>query len=101
MSTDTEILQDESTIVTFKPPSMWKVVFLNDDKTPMEFVIDLLIELFGHDEKSAHDITLEIHNTGSGVAGIYNYEIAEQKGLEATRISKVNGHPLKIQVEQE
>jgi ATP-dependent Clp protease adaptor protein ClpS len=101
MSTDTEIVQDTSTIVTFKPPSMWKVVFLNDDKTPMEFVVDLLVELFGHNEKSAKDITLEIHNTGSGVAGIYNYEIAEQKGLEATRISKANGHPLRIQVEQE
>lgn len=101
MSTDTEIVQDTSTIVTFKPPSMWKVVFLNDDKTPMEFVVDLLVELFGHNEKSAQDITLEIHNTGSGVAGIYNYEIAEQKGLEATRISKAKGHPLRIQVEQE
>jgi ATP-dependent Clp protease adaptor protein ClpS len=101
MSTDTEILQDTSTIVTFKPPSKWKVVFLNDNKTPMEFVIHLLIELFGHDEKSAHNITLEIHNTGSGVAGIYNYEIAEQKGLEATRISKASGHPLRVQVEQE
>lgn len=101
MSTDTEIVQDTSTIVTVKPPGMWKVVFLNDNKTPMEFVITLLIELFGHNEKSAHDITLEIHNTGSGIAGIYNYEIAEQKGIEATRISKTNGHPLRIQVEQE
>lgn len=101
MSTDTEILQNQSTIVTFKAPSLWKVVFLNDDKTPMEFVVSLLVELFGHSEKSATDITLEIHNTGSGVAGIYNYEIAEQKGIEATKISKANGHPLRIQVEQE
>jgi ATP-dependent Clp protease adapter protein ClpS len=58
MSTDTEIVQDTSTVVQFKPPYMWKVVFLNDDKTPMEFVIDLLIELFGHNEISAQDITL-------------------------------------------
>lgn len=101
MSTETEIVHDTSSIVTFTPPRMWKVVFLNDDKTPMEFVVDLLIELFGHNEKSAQDITLEIHNTGSGIAGIYNYEIAEQKGIEATKISKANGHPLRVQVEQE
>lgn len=101
MPTDTEILQDQATIVTFRPPSLWKVIFLNDDKTPMEFVVSLLIDLFGHSEKTATDVTLEIHNTGSGIAGIYNYEIAEQKGIEATRISKANGHPLRIQVEQE
>jgi ATP-dependent Clp protease adaptor protein ClpS len=96
---DTELEEKLST--KLQPPSMWKVVFLNDNHTPMEFVIGLLMKIFKHTEVSAAEVTLEIHNTGSGVAGIYSYEIAEQKGLEATQVSRSNGYPLKIQVEQE
>lgn len=97
----TEIKTEEKTVVKIAPPRMWKVLFMNDDQTPMEFVIELLIQLFGHTESTARDITLEIHNTGSGVAGVYNYEIAEQRALDATQISRKNGHPLRIQVEAE
>ncbi len=97
----TEIKAEEKTVVKIAPPKLWKVLLMNDDHTPMEFVIELLMQLFGHSETSAKDITLEIHNTGSGVAGIYNYEIAEQRALEATKISRKNGHPLRIQVESE
>ncbi len=98
-SVDTEL--EQKTVITVQPPSMWKVVLLNDDHTPMEFVIDLLTGIFKHSEKSAKEITLEIHNTGSGIAGSYSYEIAEQKGIEATQLSRTNGFPLRIQVEQE
>lgn len=91
----------EKTVVEISPPSKWKVIFLNDDQTPMEFVIQLLTTIFKHSEDSAREVTLEIHNTGSGVAGIYSYEIAEQRGIEATQVSRNNGFPLKIQVEQE
>ena len=80
---------------------MWKVIFVNDDQTPMELVIELLKTIFKHSESSAKDVTLEIHNTGSGVAGVYPYEIAEHKGVEATNIARANGSPLRIQVEQE
>lgn len=97
----TEIKTKEKTIVRISPPKMWKVLLMNDDHTPMEFVVELLTQLFGHTESSAKDVTLEIHNTGSGVAGVYNYEIAEQRALEATHLSRKNGHPLRIQIEAE
>lgn len=97
----TEIKIDEKIVTKIKPPKLWKVVFLNDNKTPMEFVIELLSEIFKHSENTAKDITLEIHNTGSGVAGIYSYEIAEHKTIEATHIARANGFPLKIQLEEE
>lgn len=98
-SVDTEL--DQKTVISVQPPTMWKVILLNDDQTPMEFVIELLTGLFKHSEKSAKEVTLEIHNTGSGIAGVYSYEIAEQRGIEATQVSRANGFPLRIQVEQE
>jgi ATP-dependent Clp protease adaptor protein ClpS len=96
---DTEL--KEKIKIEIQPPSKWKVVFLNDDQTPMEFVIELLTTIFKHSVDSAKEVTLEIHNTGSGIAGIYSYEIAEQRGIEATQISRNNGFPLRIQVEKE
>jgi len=99
MTTATKV--EEKVIVSLQPPKLWKVVFLNDDQTPMELVIELLTRIFKHNESTAKDITLEIHETGSGIAGVYPYEIAEQKGIEATGVARSNGSPLRIQVEQE
>ncbi len=99
MSTATET--KEKVVVALQPPRLWKVVFLNDDKTPMELVIDILTSIFKHEQARAREITLEIHNEGSAIAGIYPFEIAEQRGLEATTMARSNGAPLKIQVEQE
>lgn len=97
----TETITRKQTKTQVKPPKMWKVVFLNDDKTPMDLVISLLMKIFNHNQKSAEEITLEIHNTGSAVAGVYPYEIAEHRGVEATNIARANGSPLKIRVEEE
>ena len=91
----------KKTVVELQPPKKWKVVFLNDDVTPMELVIELLTTIFKHSENTAKEITLEIHNTGSAVAGIYTFEIAEQKVVESTTIARNNGFPLRIQAEQE
>ena len=99
MSTEVQI--DQKTKINVEPPSLWKVIILNDDATPMDFVIGLLTTVFKHNETEAEAITLEIHNTGSAVAGVYSYEIAEQRGLEATQLSRTNGFPLQIQVEKE
>ena len=99
MSVDTKI--DDKVVVSLQPPKMWKVVMLNDDVTPMDVVIAILMKVFKHSEERAKEITLEIHNTGSGIAGIYTYEIAEQRGIEATDIARANGAPLRINVEQE
>jgi len=101
MSTKENIAVDEKIKVDVQPPKMWKVVFLNDDVTPMELVIDILVGIFKHNEESAKKITLEIHNDGSGVAGVYPFEIAEHLAVESTHVAKRNGSPLKIQVEQE
>lgn len=97
----TEIKIDEKIVTSLQPPKMWKVVVLNDNQTPMELVIEILTKIFKHSEDRAKQITLEIHNEGSGIAGVYTYEIAEQRGLEATNIARANGSPLRIQVEQE
>jgi ATP-dependent Clp protease adaptor protein ClpS len=99
MSTDVQI--DEKIKVSLQPPKMWKVIFLNDDQTPMEFVMELLTEVFRHTESDARNITLEIHNEGSAVAGVFNHEIAEHKAVESTSISRLNGFPLQINIEKE
>ena len=99
MTTATQI--EEKVVLSLEPPKMWKVIFLNDDQTPMELVIELLTGIFKHTESTAKNITMEIHETGSGIAGVYTYEIAEQKGIEATSVARKNGSPLRIQVEQE
>lgn len=101
MSVDTKIETNEQVVVAVQPPKMWKVVFLNDDKTPMEFVIEVLTTIFKHDQERAKELTLEIHNTGSAVVGIYNYEVAEQKGIETTHIARANSFPLQVNIEEE
>jgi len=87
--------------IVIKKPSMYKVIFNNDDSTPAEFVKELLKMVFHHDDQRAHDITLEIHQQGKGIAGIYTFEIAEQKHNEATYIARSNGHPLNVNLESE
>lgn len=101
MTTEADIQLDEKVTISLQPPKLWKVVFLNDDQTPMEFVIEILMSIFKHTESAARDLTLEIHNTGSAVAGIYPFEVAEQRGVESTTLSRANGFPLRIQVEEE
>lgn len=86
----------ERTHTQIQYPVRYKVVFLNDDFTPMDFVIQLLVEIFNKTLDQAHDITMEIHNTSSGIAGVYSLEIAEQKTHEALVLCKHAGHPLEI-----
>jgi ATP-dependent Clp protease adaptor protein ClpS len=97
----TEIKIDEKITTSLQPPKMWKVIFLNDNHTPMEFVIELLTTIFKHTADTARDLTLEVHNEGAAVVGTYSHEIAEQKGLEATQSARTNGFPLKVTLEQD
>ncbi len=83
-----------------KFPSMYNVIMINDDYTPMDFVIQLLIEIFNRSIDEAKDITLNIHQDGQGIAGTYSHEVAEQKLSESWMISRHNGHPLKIIMEK-
>lgn len=97
----TDIQLDEKIKVRVTEPKNWKVIFLNDDATPMDFVISLLMEVFKHDTESAKEITVQVHETGSGVAGTYSFEIAEAKAVESTTLARANGHPLQIKLEEE
>lgn len=96
-----EIKIDEKVKQVIIEPPKFKVVMLNDDATPMDWVIDVLIKIFKHTESTAKELTLTIHNEGSGVAGIYTYEIAEQKSIEAVNASRERGFPLQIKVDKE
>jgi len=82
-------------------PSKYKVIVLNDDKTPVDFVIVMLMTVFHHSQSSAESITMKIHNEGAGVAGVYSYEIAEQKVIEGTALAREHGFPLVIKAEKE
>ena len=103
MSTDIleDVKIDERIDEVIKEPNKYKVIFVNDDKTPMEWVIELLITIFKHSQNSAEQITLTIHTEGSGVVGIYSYEIAESKVQEATNASRQRGFPLQIKLEED
>jgi ATP-dependent Clp protease adaptor protein ClpS len=97
----TDIQLDEKIKVTIQEPKRWKVILLNDDSTPMEFVISILVEIFKHTPETAKEIMLEVHETGSGIAGVYSFEIAEAKAVEATQQARTNGFPLQIKLEEE
>ena len=99
--TDIDVKIDEKIKDLIQEPSRYNVIFLNDDATPREWVIDLLVRVFKHTQTSAQNLTLEIHTNGSAVVGTYSYEIAEQKAIESTTASRENGFPLQIKVEVE
>ena len=92
--------QSTRTITQIKYPDRFNVVLLNDDFTPMEFVIQLLIEVFNANIEEAKEVTVRVHDDGKGIAGSYGLEIAEQKQQEATIISRHHGHPLKVIIEK-
>ena len=97
----TETSQATKNEVVIKKPSMYKVVFNNDDVTPVDFVRDLLKVIFKHSDEQAMNLTMEIHNSGKGIAGIYTFEVAEQKHNESVLIARTHGHPLNINLESE
>ena len=84
-----------------KKPAQYKVVLLNDDYTPMDFVIHILKSYFQKSDQEAYDIMLQVHNQGRGIAGVYSYDIAETKAFQVNAYSKKNQHPLKCVIEKE
>ena len=81
-------------------PSKFAVVLHNDDYTPMEFVEFVLQEIFHHPFERAERIMLSVHNDGMGVAGIYHFEIAEQKAYDTAEEAQQNQYPLKVTIEE-
>ena len=74
---------------------------MNDDTTPMEFVVGILIDIFKHTASTAETITMKIHNEGSGVVGIYSHEIAEMKAAETVNTARNQGFSLQVKIEEE
>ncbi|MBL7671587.1 MAG: ATP-dependent Clp protease adapter ClpS [Bdellovibrionaceae bacterium] len=85
----TEVLPD------LQVPKMYSVILLNDDFSPMDFVILVLRRFFGHKDESATQIMLDVHRKGAGVAGVYTLEIAEMKTMQVNQFSQMHQHPLK------
>ncbi len=81
-------------------PGKFAVVLHNDDYTPMEFVVYVLQEIFQHPLERAEQIMLAVHKDGMGIAGIYRFEIAEQKAYDTAQEAKENLYPLKITIEE-
>jgi ATP-dependent Clp protease adaptor protein ClpS len=82
-----------------KEPNMYRVIYINDEVTTMEFVIESLMAVFNHNLEEATAITLRVHADGSGVAAVLPYEMAEQKGVEVTQMARTSGFPLTIKLE--
>lgn len=98
--------RDEGDVLTkkkskTKQPKRYKVVFLNDDYTTMEFVVHVLEAIFHRSPAEAAAIMLRIHNNGSGVAGVYTKEVAETKIEHTIGLARREGHPLMLTMEPE
>ncbi|MFT5675782.1 MAG: ATP-dependent Clp protease adaptor protein ClpS [Paraglaciecola sp.] len=105
MSTDNNInIDHEKQIDAVKkklaPPPMYKVLINNDDYTPMDFVVEVLIRFFNLDLEKANQIMLTVHYRGRAVCGIYTAEIAETKVMQVTQYAKKHQHPLMCSMEQ-
>ena len=83
-----------------KKPSLYKVLILYDDYTPMEFVVYLLKSFFNKSNEEATKIMLHVHQNGIGVCGIFSYEIAETKVIQVLDTSRKNNHPLQCTMEK-
>lgn len=99
MTTQTETVTKTKQTSAVKEPGMYKVTFFNDNVTPMDFVVQVLKEIFKHNADRANAIMQQIHQNGQGVAGIYTFEIAEQKGVETSVLARENGYPLQVKVD--
>jgi ATP-dependent Clp protease adaptor protein ClpS len=99
MGDDFGLAVEESKPQLKKPP-LYRVVLLNDDYTPMEFVVEVLELIFGMDRQQATRIMLEVHTKGKGVCGVFTYEIAETKVAQVSSFSQQNQHPLLSALEE-
>jgi len=99
MQNETNVIEQEK--VEIKLPNRFKVIFWNDDITPMGFVVELLVNIFNYDRSNAIEKMLEVHETGKSVVGIYLKAIAESKATLVREVSIKANYPLKVTVEEE
>jgi len=97
----TQVSREEVTeVVRLATPSKYNVIMLNDDSTPMEFVVNVLTTIYSHTLDTAKSVMLEVHEKGRGIAGTYSYEVAEQKCVETITEARRNGYPLDVTLEK-
>lgn len=97
---NTDVVDGETKTVTkMKKPSMWKVIILNDDYTPVDYVTIILVNYFDKTVEEASKLTMDVHRKGSAVAGVYTFEVAETKVNVVAELSKQNELPLRLIVE--
>lgn len=97
---ETNIVTIEKNKVRTKKPKHYKVVMHNDDYTTMEFVVDILMNIFNKKLEEANKIMIDVHKRGKGIAGIYPYDIAVTKVSTAMAIAEEEGFPFKLTVEE-
>lgn len=83
-----------------KRPPLYRVILLNDDYTPMEFVVEVLQSIFGMERPKATRVMLEVHTKGKGICGVYDYQIAETKVAQVMGIAEQQQHPLLCAMEE-
>jgi len=96
---DTELKQNVRPVLNIEPPKDFKVIYLNDDVTTYEFVIESLTNVFDYDEMDADSKALEINDEGASVVAILPFELAEQKGVEVLMSARNQGYPLEVKLE--
>lgn len=84
-----------------KEPSQYRVVYINDETTTQEFVVETLKVIFHYDQGAAEALTMRVHEEGSAVVAVLPYELAEQKGIEVTMLARSHGFPLQVKIEQD
>ncbi len=89
------------TRVKTSKPSMYKVLLLNDDYTPMDFVVHILEKFFNKNTQEATEIMMQVHKRGAGLCGVFTYEVAEAKVTQVIDYSRKNEHPLQCSMEKE
>lgn len=82
-------------------PKMYKVILLNDDYTPMDFVVLVLRRFFAKTEEQATEVMLDVHKKGAGIAGVYSLEVAEMKVMQVNQFAQLNKYPLKSTLEED
>ena len=96
---------DEQVITKYRPtvskPPLYRVILLNDDFTPMEFVIVILKKFFMKTDAEANRVMLQVHQEGAGLAGVYTFEVAETKVYSVNEFSRRHKHPLKCTMEKD
>ena len=98
--TDGHALAVEEAAPKLKRPSLYRVILINDDFTPMEFVVEILESVFGMERDKATRVMLEVHTKGKGICGVFTYDIAETKVAQVTGIAQQQQHPLLCTMEE-